>query len=133
MKTFSLLLALSLVGPAALAQSTNVADRVTDVSCDYPNADLGGLNSIFKSDGGIGMVAGWVDANNEIKASAYTLTYAALAAGDQDGLTLMATGPDGDLDLILDTEGKAQFYQLNGSVEKTKGLTCKVSFKEAKK
>ncbi|MNL10336.1 hypothetical protein D3C87_1311330 [compost metagenome] len=67
-----------------------------------------------------------------MKASAYTLTYAAFAAGDQDGLTVRATGPDGDLHLILDIQGKAQFYELNGSIEKTKDLSCEVFFKDAK-
>jgi hypothetical protein len=132
MKAFSLLMTLSLLAPAAFAENSNIAERVTDISCEYPNPDNGGLNSLFDNKGGIGLVAGWVDENQVIQASAYTLTWTSLGAGDQEGLTIKGTGPDGDLDLLLDVEGKARFYSLNGSVVELKDLSCQVSFKDKK-
>jgi hypothetical protein len=132
MKVFSLLMALSFLAPAAFAENSNVADRLTDLSCQYPDPDLGGLDSIVNKEGGISLIAGWIDENQDVRAGAYNLTWASFGVGDQEGLTLKGTGPDGDLDLLLDVKGKAQFYSLNGSTVETKGLTCTVYFKDKK-
>jgi hypothetical protein len=125
MKSFSILMALSLLAPAAFAQP-NLAGRVTDLTCQTQANDRVGVKSIIQ-DGKLVVVASH-GTDSDARASVYTLTSVTTGVGDQDGLTVKADGADGELDLLLDVDGAARFYKLNGEVQDSNGVSCKLKF-----
>jgi hypothetical protein len=127
MKTISLLMALSLLAPAAFAQP-NLAGSVTDVACKTQKSDRVGVKSIIQ-DGKLVLVAAH-GSDSDARASVYSLTSVTIGVGDQDGLTVKAEGADGELDLLLDVDGAARFYKLNGELQDTNGMSCTLKFKQ---